>query len=102
MLSSPLVAIILTIVVIDTDIQVCTTVHKSAQLCTSLHSCVHIRRTSTLPLPSTRCPSCAELCTQLCTSLYNCAQICTAVHTSAQLCAYPPHLDPPAAFDPLP
>ena len=64
MLSSPLVAIIFTIVVIDTVI---------------------------IPIS-----------TQLCTSLYNCAQICTAVHKSAQLCAYPPHLYPPAAFDPLP
>ena len=56
MLSSPLVAIIFTIVVIDTVIisistqlctslyncaQICTAVHKSAQMCASLHSCAY-------------------------------------------------------------
>ena len=31
------------------------------------------------PWPSTRCPSCAELYTQMCTSLHSCAQVCTVV-----------------------
>ena len=64
----------------------------SVQRCTSLHSGVHICRTST----HGRRP--VALAVQSCT--HRCAQVCTVVHKSAQLCASP-QLTLPAAVDPL-
>ena len=84
-----------------------TAVHKSAQPCTSLHSCVHLH-SSPDPRPSTPCTSWGELCTSVHSCVHNsahlgqrfdghgsrgaaggyahsCADLCTAVLTCAQL-----------------
>ena len=62
--------------------QLCRLVHSCVDLCTAvcttLHSCVHIHPMPRDPVPSTRCPSCAEMC---------CVRrlVNSCVHKSAQL-----------------